>query len=89
MENYYAAYAGGDTDSLEMIAQPLSDNEKSYITTFSEYYEDYQNITCYSTKGATDDSYLVSVCYDLKFKGWILRHREWISSMWRETEREI
>ena len=69
MENYYAAYAGGDTDSLEMIAQPLSDNEKSYITTFSEYYEDYQNITCYSTKGATDDSYLVSVCYDLKFKG--------------------
>ena len=51
MENYYAAYAGGDTDSLEMIAQPLSDNEKSYITTFSEYYEDYQNITCYSTKG--------------------------------------
>lgn len=52
-----------------MIAQPLSDNEKSYITTFSEYYEDYQNITCYSTKGATDDSYLVSVCYDLKFKG--------------------
>ena len=34
MENYYAAYAGGDTDSLEMIAQPLSDNEKSYITTF-------------------------------------------------------
>ena len=47
----------------------LSDNEKSYITTFSEYYEDYQNITCYSTKEATDDSYLVSVCYDLKFKG--------------------
>ena len=25
-----------------MIAQPLSDNEKSYIMTFSEYYEDYQ-----------------------------------------------
>lgn len=69
MENYYAAYASGDTETLEMIAQPLSDNEKSYITTFAQYYEDYQNITCYSTKGATDDSYLVSVCYDLKFKG--------------------
>lgn len=68
MENYYAAYASGDTESLESIAQPLSENEKSYITTFSEYYEDYQNIVCYSTKGATDDSYLVSVCYDLKFK---------------------
>lgn len=68
MENYYSAYAAGDTETLESIAQPLSENEKSYIETFSKYYEDYQNIVCYSTQGATDDSYLVSVCYDLKFK---------------------
>ena len=66
--NYYAAYAGGDLESLEMLAQPLTDNEKSYISTFAEYYEDYQNIECYSMPGATDDSYMVSVCYDLKFK---------------------
>lgn len=68
MNNYYAAYAGGDVESLEMIAQPLSENEKSYISTFSDYYEDYQNIMCYSMPGATEDSYMVSVCYDLKFK---------------------
>ena len=68
IENYYAAYAGGDTETLETLAQPLSENEKSYIETFSKYFEDYQNITCYSTKGATEDSYLVSVCYDLKFE---------------------
>ena len=68
MSNYYAAYAGGDLESLEMLAQPLTDNEKGYITTFAEYYEDYQNIVCYSMPGATDDSYMVSVCYDLKFK---------------------
>ena len=68
MGNYYSAYAAGDTETLESIAQPLSDNEKSYIETFSKYYEDYQNVDCYSTQGATDDSYLVSVCYDLKFK---------------------
>lgn len=68
MTNYYAAYAGGDVASLEMIAQPLSDNEKSYINTFAEYYEDYQNIVCYTMPGATEDSYMVSVCYDLKFK---------------------
>ena len=67
-DNYYAAYAAGDIETLEMLAQPLSDNEKDYIETFSAYYEDYQNITCYSAKGATDDSYMVSVCYDLKFK---------------------
>ncbi len=57
--------------------------------TFSDYYEKYQNITCYSIKGATDDSYLVSACYDLKFKGVIHRHREWISSMWNGMAREI
>lgn len=68
MNNYYAAYAGGDGESLEMIAQPLSENEKSYISTFADYYEDYQNIVCYSMPGATEDSYMVSVCYDLKFK---------------------
>ncbi len=68
LNNYYAAYAGGDLESLEMMAQPLTDNEKSYILTFSEYYEDYQNIVCYSMPGASEDSYMVSVCYDLKFK---------------------
>lgn len=67
MQNYYTAYANGDLETLETLAQPLSDNEKSYIGTFSDYYENYQNIVCYSMPGATEDSYLVSVCYDLKF----------------------
>lgn len=67
IKNYYTAYAAGDMESLEPLAQPLSDNEKSYIGTFSDYYESFDNIVCYSMPGATDDSYLVSVCYDLKF----------------------
>jgi hypothetical protein len=67
INSYYEAYASADLDSLEMLAQPLSDNEKSYIGAFSDYYEAFQNITCYSTQGATEDSYMVSVCYDLKF----------------------
>lgn len=65
--NYYTAYAGGDCETLESLASPLSDNEKSYIGALSDYYEKYDNITCYTMPGATDDSYLVSVCYDLKF----------------------
>lgn len=68
MKDYYTAYAAGSIEELEMLAQPLSDNEKSYIETFADYYEEYQNITCYSAPGATEDSYLVSVVYDLKFK---------------------
>ena len=38
IKNYYTAYAAGDIESLEPLAQPLSDNEKSYIGTFSDYY---------------------------------------------------
>jgi hypothetical protein len=67
IKNYYEAYASADLETLETLAQPLGDNEKSYIGAFSDYYEEFQNITCYSMQGATEDSYLVSVCYDLKF----------------------
>lgn len=65
--NYYTAYAAGDTETLEGFVSPLSDNEKSYIGALSDYYEKYENITCYSMPGANDDSYLVSAVYDLKF----------------------
>jgi hypothetical protein len=67
IQDYYKAYAGADLETLEMLAQPFDDNEKSYVGSFSDYYEEFQNIECYSTQGATEDSYLVSVCYDLKF----------------------
>lgn len=65
--NYYTAYAAGDTETLEGFVSPLSDNEKSYIGALSDYYEKYENITCYSMPGANDDSYLVSAVYELKF----------------------
>jgi hypothetical protein len=67
IKDYYEAYADADLEALETIAQPITDNEKSYIEAFSKYYEEFQNITCYSSPGATEDSYLVSAVYDLKF----------------------
>jgi hypothetical protein len=67
IKDYYKAYADADLEALETIAQPITDNEKSYIEAFSKYYEEFQNITCYSSPGATEDSYLVSAVYDLKF----------------------
>lgn len=66
MQEYYTAYAGNDLETLELIVDPLTENEKSYIEVFSAYYEAYQNIECYSLEVA-EDSYFVSVCYDLKF----------------------
>ena len=65
--NYYNAYASGDTETMEEFVSPFSDDEKSYIGALSDYYEKYENITSYSIQGATEDSYLVSAVFDLKF----------------------
>ncbi len=69
IQNYFAAYASADIEALEAIASPISDNEKSYIQVFGEYIESYENIVCYTKRGLTDDSYLVSAYFDLKFYG--------------------
>ena len=67
VEEYFMAYATDDLETLESIAYPISNNEKSYIGVFSDYIEEYQNIKCYTKSGLTDGSYLVSVYYELKF----------------------
>ena len=69
INSYFAAYASADIDALEAIASPISDNEKSYIRVFSAYIESYENISCYTKSGLTDNSYLVSAYFDLKFYG--------------------
>lgn len=66
---YYTAYAAGDMTTLTGIATPVSANEQSYITMFSQYVEAYQNITCYTKSGLDADSYLVSVEMEIKFAG--------------------
>ena len=67
--NYYTAYANGDVDTLATLATPLSENEKSYITMFSQYVEAYQSISCYVKQGLDDKSYLVSVYLEMKLNG--------------------
>lgn len=67
--SYYTAYAAGDLDALTAVAEPVSDNEKSYITMFSQYVDEYQNFKCYTKKGLDDKSYLVSVYVEIKFAG--------------------
>lgn len=67
--SYYTAYAAGDVDALTAVAEPVSDNEKSYITMFSQYVDAYQNFKCYTKRGLDDKSYLVSVYVEIKFAG--------------------
>lgn len=68
IENYYAAYASGNTGEMLAYANPISDKEKSYITMYSQYIEKFDNITCYTKTGADDHSFIVSVAFDLKYK---------------------
>ncbi len=66
--NYYTAYAAGDTDSIKTLATPVSDAETSYIQFFSQYVEQYNNLKVYSKRGLDNNSYLVSVYLEIKFK---------------------
>ena len=68
LTDYYSAYAEGDVKSLEKIANPISDKEKSYIRAMSDYIKAY-DIKEISTKpGADDNSLLVSVTVGIKYK---------------------
>lgn len=69
IKDYYTAYANDDLDSLDKIAYPMSNNEKSYIGVLSQYIEKYDGITYYSKSGLTEGSYLVSAYYEVKFYG--------------------
>ena len=66
--NYYRAYAAGDTEEMVGYANPITDMEKSYISMYSQYIEKFDNIICYTKTGADENSYIVSVAYDLKYK---------------------
>ncbi|MCI8918626.1 MAG: SH3 domain-containing protein [Eubacterium sp.] len=67
-EEYYGYYAKGDIDSLEKIAYPISETEKSYIKLVNKYVEKYENIKCYTKKGIEEGDYIASVSLDMFFK---------------------
>lgn len=69
ISQYYAAYAAGDLGAVSVFATPISSNEQSYITLFSQYVEEYRNIKCYTKSGLDENSYLVSVYVEIKFAG--------------------
>lgn len=69
MNTYYKAYAKGDVKTIKKIAKPISDKEESYIKFFSKYLDKYEDIEVYSKKGLTNDSLLISVSMNIRFKG--------------------
>ena len=67
INNYYTAYAEGDTDTIQTLATPVSDQEISYIQFYSEYIESFEDIEIYTKQGLTTDSYLVTTVVNLKY----------------------
>ncbi len=65
--NYYACYADGDTDTIISYAYPMSDTERSYIQMYSAFIESYENIVCYTKTAEEEDTYIVSVAFDVKY----------------------
>ncbi len=69
INSYYIAYAAADTEGVERCAIPVSDTEKSYIALIGQYLESYDNLKCYTKKGAKEGDYLVSAYVDMRFDG--------------------
>ncbi|SEK34798.1 SH3 domain-containing protein [Pseudobutyrivibrio ruminis] len=67
INNYYTAYAEGDTDTIATLATPVSDQEISYIAFYSQYIESFNDVQIYTKPGLTDNSYLVTTQVELKY----------------------
>ncbi|MBO6134002.1 MAG: SH3 domain-containing protein [Lachnospiraceae bacterium] len=65
---YYQAVAAGDTDKIEEMGLILDDAEKARIKVKAEFTEDYENMSCYTKPGPEDESLIVFVYYEIKFK---------------------
>jgi SH3-like domain-containing protein len=66
---YYKAYAKGDVNALLKIAEPISDEEKSYIGFMSSQIDSYDIKEVYTKKGVNKNEKLVSAYVEIHFKG--------------------
>ena len=68
VQSYFDARANGDVDALRATVSELDDEEADSVTKMSQHIESYNNITCYTKRGLAENSYVVYVCYDIKFQ---------------------
>lgn len=68
MNRYYAALAAGDMESVTGMVDTLTDNDAG-LPARSEWIDSYNNISCYTKKGLTDNSYVVYTYFEIKFVG--------------------
>ena len=66
--SYYQAVAEGNIDALSAMGVVIDAEEAARIKVKAGYTEDYENMSCYTKPGPEDDSYIVFVYYEIKFR---------------------
>ena len=67
LKTYYQALADGDMDTVLNIKDYVDETQLLTAQKKSEYIESYENLKCYTKKGAQENSYYVYATYDIKF----------------------
>lgn len=67
INNYYAAQAAGDVDTIRSLVSNIDDSEILRIVETSKYVESYPSLEIYTKVGPVDNTYIVYVCSELKF----------------------
>ncbi len=65
---YYQAVAAGDVDAMSDMGMTLDEKDRARVTLKAGYTEDYENMSCYTKPGPEENSYIVFVYYEIKFK---------------------
>lgn len=72
ISRYFQAKVDQDPEALFELFGKTDDDEletrRGQLKDEAVYIEDYQDITCYTKPGLTEDSYVVYVTYDVKFR---------------------
>ena len=72
ISTYFQAKVDQDVQTLYKVfgkeEDDRMDERKQQLKDEAVYIEDYQDIICYTKAGMTDDSYVVYVTYDVKFR---------------------
>ncbi len=69
VKTYMDCIVDGDVDTLALIVDELSDEDRAEIEKNDRAYESYSNLVCYTMNGLEEDGYIAFICYDMKIDG--------------------
>lgn len=68
-QRYYEASTFGDVDTYVSMRSYTDEAERIRMRKKANYIDYYQNLNCYTKPGPVENSYLVYVYYEVKFRG--------------------